>query len=417
MFGNPKSVGFTPPTQSSPTAVVVGDFDADGNADIFVSQSTYARDMTPTTYFTTLYGHGDGTFTKVSEVNHYNVADAAVADIDQDGKADLVLSIGFCNSCTPGAYVLYGSSARNFNRRKLIPATNNDDPKGVGAADVNGDGRQDIVTLSEGVSVGQSTLLISWLQNPDGSFTRENHIVGTQELFEDPIVMADFNRDRKPDVLTDRFTFSGGGVAPELVQLLNVTASSFPPCAPAAPQGINVCSPQAGSSVGSTVHFSIGAAALTPLRKLEVWIDGAKRLETFYSWANKSFMEKDLALAAGPHQATIFAAGFDSRLIKKSFTFTVGSGGGCSTPSSATATVICSPTNGSTVSSPVSVQAKGGSSVKNMEAWVDGVRKYAGTGNTVSLSLSLAAGSHKLTVFSKNGSTVLSSAVSNFTVK
>jgi hypothetical protein len=52
-----------------------------------------------------------------------------------------------------------------------------------------------------------------------------------------------------------------------------------------------------------------------------------------------------------------------------------------------------------------------------MEAWVDGVRKYAGTGTTVSLSLSLAGGPHKLTVFSKNGSTVLSSAISNFTVK
>jgi hypothetical protein len=52
-----------------------------------------------------------------------------------------------------------------------------------------------------------------------------------------------------------------------------------------------------------------------------------------------------------------------------------------------------------------------------MEAWVDGVRKFAGTGNTLSLSVSLGAGAHKLTVFSKNGSTVLSSAVSNFTVK
>jgi hypothetical protein len=52
-----------------------------------------------------------------------------------------------------------------------------------------------------------------------------------------------------------------------------------------------------------------------------------------------------------------------------------------------------------------------------MEAWVDGVRKYAGTGNTFSLSLSLPAGSHKLTVFSKNGSMVLSSAVTNFTIR
>jgi hypothetical protein len=65
----------------------------------------------------------------------------------------------------------------------------------------------------------------------------------------------------------------------------------------------------------------------------------------------------------------------------------------------------------------VNVQAKGGSSVKNMEAWVDGVKRVNVAGNVISTSLTLSSGAHKLTVFSKNGSTVLSSTVTNFTVR
>jgi hypothetical protein len=173
---------------------------------------------------------------------------------------------------------------------------------------------------------------------------------------------------------------------------------------------ISICAPTSGSTVTSPVHVS--AAGGSAVTFMEVWVDGTKHYQT-----SGNHVETDLTLGSGSHTMTIYGRNSSGVVGKATETFTVGSGGGtCSQPASATATVICSPANGSTVSSPVSVQARGGSSVNFMEVWVDGTKKFQTSGNTVSTSLSLAAGSHKLTVFSRNGTTVLSSAVSTFTV-
>jgi hypothetical protein len=163
------------------------------------------------------------------------------------------------------------------------------------------------------------------------------------------------------------------------------------------------------------VPFSVAANSFYPIRKLEIWVNGAKKSETYSTYATEAFVDTNLALANGTYTATVIAAGYDNRLIKKNVSFSVG-GSTCSQPSSATATVICSPANGSSVSNPVLVHARGGSSVNFMEVWVDGTKKFQTSGNSVSTSLTLAAGSHKLTVFGRNGSTVLSKAVSTFTV-
>jgi hypothetical protein len=52
-----------------------------------------------------------------------------------------------------------------------------------------------------------------------------------------------------------------------------------------------------------------------------------------------------------------------------------------------------------------------------MEVWVDGTKRFQTSGNSVSASLTLAAGAHHMNVYGKNGSTVLSKAMSDFTVK
>jgi glucose/arabinose dehydrogenase len=88
----------------------------------------------------------------------------------------------------------------------------------------------------------------------------------------------------------------------------------------------------------------------------------------------------------------------------------------CPQPTSSTATIICSPADASTVPSPVRVLASGGSSVTNMEVWIDGVKKWQGSGRTVDQSFALADGTHKLSVYGKNGSTVLSNPRLTFTV-
>jgi hypothetical protein len=179
---------------------------------------------------------------------------------------------------------------------------------------------------------------------------------------------------------------------------------------PSASTAVVICFPENGSTVSTPVQVSArGGSAVTTM---EVWVDGTKRIQN-----SGNSVESSLSLGGGTHKMTVYGRNSSGVVGKATSTFTVGGGTTCAQPSSATATVICSPQNGSTVSSPVNIQARGGSSVNFMEVWVDGTKRFQTSGNSVSTSLSLAAGTHHLSVFGKNGSTVLSKVVSDFTVQ
>ncbi|MGA9720319.1 MAG: Ig-like domain-containing protein, partial [Acidobacteriaceae bacterium] len=76
----------------------------------------------------------------------------------------------------------------------------------------------------------------------------------------------------------------------------------------------------------------------------------------------------------------------------------------CSAPSSPGVN-ICLPVSGSTVSSPVDVQASATvtGTLARVELWVDGVKKYTETTSTaLSTYLSIESGSHRFTVIAVN---------------
>jgi hypothetical protein len=169
-------------------------------------------------------------------------------------------------------------------------------------------------------------------------------------------------------------------------------------------EGIRICAP--GASASSPVKFSVGAAGPTAMRTAAVWVDGKKVHEQLaHAFSNYSFLDASIPLAAGSHAITIYGTGWDDTLQQKSFTLTVtGSGGVCSAPTSP-GVHVCAPANGSTVSSPVAVQAAATitGTLARMEVWVDGVKKYTETSSkTLSTSISLAAGSHHFTIFAVN---------------
>ena len=76
----------------------------------------------------------------------------------------------------------------------------------------------------------------------------------------------------------------------------------------------------------------------------------------------------------------------------------------CSAPPSA-GVHICAPTNGSTVSSPVTVKAAStvAGTIARMELWVDGVKKFTVASSTqLNTTVSVAAGRHRFGVFAVN---------------
>ena len=94
-------------------------------------------------------------------------------------------------------------------------------------------------------------------------------------------------------------------------------------------------------------------------------------------------LDSSVALAAGSHAITVNGIGWDGTHQTKSFTLSVSSTSNCAAPSAAGVNV-CSPVNGSSVSSPVSVRAaaKITGTFARMEIWVDGVKKYTETTGT-----------------------------------
>lgn len=89
-----------------------------------------------------------------------------------------------------------------------------------------------------------------------------------------------------------------------------------------------------------------------------------------------------------------------------SATFTFETNGSCSAPTSA-GVHICSPAAGSTVNSPVQVEASSTvtGTIAHMQLWVDGVKNFNASGsNTLTTSVGLAAGTHRFAVIATNTS-------------
>ena len=165
-------------TNSAPTgAVLSGDFDKDGNTDLFETTSTSA-----------LFGQPAGTYT--APVVQPSAAQA-VADVNQDGYADL---IEFNSS---GVTVLLGRSNGTFTE-VTTPASSTIFPTLLAVGDLNGDGKPDLIVNTEGGTV-------IYLGKGDGTFTFSNQIQsGTLNAIgsiKSNGAIADFTGDGKPDLV------------------------------------------------------------------------------------------------------------------------------------------------------------------------------------------------------------------------
>jgi len=117
------------------TSLVMGDFNGDGRPDLAVSFSS-SPGMT-----VLLLGKGDGTFQAAP--NQYSGTPMAVCDLNGDGKLDLVLS-GTGNS----VQVLAGNGDGTFLAPVIVPSGGT--TRAVAVGDLNGDGRPDLAMANDG---------------------------------------------------------------------------------------------------------------------------------------------------------------------------------------------------------------------------------------------------------------------------
>ncbi len=403
-FGNPILIYMSPANHHvDNSSLAVGNFDGDSRADVAFLDDFDCDKGECYSALHVLYNNGGSHFTDtVSSDSFAGYFDFSAGDLNSDGRTDI---FGVAGLDRDELAVLYGQPDRSFHEYTMtIPSQ----IAKVYMGDFNGDTRMDLVGAPSGV-VESEALLFFFAEADEGTFTeRYGALPGSVYS----LVVGDFNSDTKPDVLA---VLANTNTSTILADDLNTTAGgNWGGCAfPRAGEGIRICAPS--SSALSPVGFRASANSFVPLRKMELWVDGNKVAEQHHTWGPYAWLNFSETLAAGSHRGVMFATGIDNRHQATVFSFTVGA---CSAPSSA-GVHICAPASGSTVASPVQVQAAATitGTIGSMQLWIDGVKKYTTASKTLNTSVSLAVGTHRFAVVSTNTSGQKWESAINATVK
>jgi hypothetical protein len=197
-------------TGANPRYIAAADFDGDGRPDLAISNlgsgtvSVLLRNATNNGFT------ADGPAIAVG----VQPAGLAAADFNGDGRPDLAVA----NSQSSNVSVLLRQATGGFAPDAGSPYSVGAAPIGLGAADFNGDGSNDLAVASN--SAGQVTVL---LHQAAGGFAPDagSPMSVPNAYFPAP---ADFDGDGKPDLAVSRAA-SAGSVA----ILLNTTPTAAPP--------------------------------------------------------------------------------------------------------------------------------------------------------------------------------------------
>jgi hypothetical protein len=249
--------------------IVAGDFNGDGKPDVIVTSAA-------STVLSVLLGNGDGTFQAAQTVNvGASLKSLVTADFNKDGKLDvagvndtsgLFVLLGAGNgsftaasgsplALPPGSFIVAGDFNGGSRTDLVFGASSNSStsiPGGVflgngdgtfktespvtigldsltaaGAADLNGDGKLDLIFSGLAKNTAKTVVLLG---NGDGTFQAASSTIPANGV----IAIADLNGDHKDDIITDDsavtriFVGNGDGTfSPGNSYMQNSGSSSF----------------------------------------------------------------------------------------------------------------------------------------------------------------------------------------------
>ncbi|MDO7877457.1 FG-GAP-like repeat-containing protein [Hymenobacter sp. ASUV-10] len=219
-------------TGTNPNGVAVGDVNNDGRLDIVTSN---LNDNS----VSVLLGTGAGNFAaRVDYATALTPFYVALGDLNADGRLDIVTG----NNSVNGVSVLLSAAATGSGYLARTDYNTGATPQDVDLADVNGDGRFDIITANQGTN--NASVLLATGAGTFGTRTDFATGLGTAST-----ALADVNGDGRLDLAAMN---SGANTVSVLLGILAPTIASFTP---------------ASGAVGTTVTVTganlTGATALT----------------------------------------------------------------------------------------------------------------------------------------------------------
>jgi hypothetical protein len=194
-------------------AVAVADVNGDGKPDLLVAVNDIVcagGSCSAVGAVAVLLGHGDGTFQSAVSYGSGGLlgffgsgGSVAVADVNKDGKPDLVVENNeCCNSANGSVGILLGNGDGTF--KKVVTYKSGAGGPGTSAvvADVNGDGKPDLVVTDQcaGSNCLNQGLVGVLLGNGDGTF-QPTVTYSTGGFLTNSVAVADLNGDGEPDLV------------------------------------------------------------------------------------------------------------------------------------------------------------------------------------------------------------------------
>lgn len=182
------------PCNTSLGTLVTADFNGDGKQDMAVV--AYDHPGSTSTDIFTFLNQGGGVYAQGATVsNIWIITGLKTADLNSDGKADLLVSITTDMVGTSGANIYYGDGTGHFTGGPGVgTATANVDQTTV--ADFNGDGKPDFAIANS----NDGSIAVVFGQGGGAFGTPAHYGVGP---YPDHLVAADFDGDGRPDIVVE----------------------------------------------------------------------------------------------------------------------------------------------------------------------------------------------------------------------
>lgn len=182
----------------SPFDVAIGDLNGDGSVDLATANVDIPGSASRVSGVSIYINKGDGSFEqRVDYQFARQPTSVAVADLNRDGKRDVVTA-----NILDSVSVFMNAGGGSFRPRVDYRAGSG--PRSLAIGDMNGDRRPDLVTAnSNSTPEGERVESVSVLLNKgDGSFRPklDYRTRGQRELSFSSVAIGDLNRDGKPDV-------------------------------------------------------------------------------------------------------------------------------------------------------------------------------------------------------------------------